>query len=94
MTGEQQGILDKYWDEFADVALRGHKPNDDLTYERRIWFAGVVAVMNHITRVQDIDAVVGYVGELVRDMDNVAKREMATASDPNKPDPDVCYDGS
>lgn len=94
MTEQQQGILDKYWEEFASVALKGPTKNDDLTYERRIWFAGVVAVMNHVTKVQDIDALVGYVGELVRDMDAVAKREMAAADAEGKPDPEICYDGS
>lgn len=98
MTDEQMGILDKYWDQFKGDALAGAKPDNDLTYERRIWFAGVVAVMAHITQVRDIDAVVGYVGELARDLDVISKREIAAGADgkqePEKPDPDVCYDGS
>lgn len=92
-------MLDKYWSQFAAEALRGVKPDDDLTYERRVWFAGVVAVMAHVTQVQDIDAVLGRVSEVAQALDIVAKREIAAGADgkgtdPKKPDADVCYDGS
>lgn len=96
MTDKQQTMLDTYWEQFKGDALKGAKPDNDLTYERRIWFAGVVAVMTHVAQVRDIDAVVGRVGELARELDVIAKREIEAGVDGKgqKPGPDVCYDGS
>lgn len=95
------GILDGYWAQFVEAALKGKKqPGDDLSFERRIWFAGVVAVIAHVTQTQDIDAVIGRLGEIVHDMDLIAKREREAGAvqpgeqQPDKVDPDVCYDGS
>jgi len=96
-------ILDNYWNTFKNEAFKDVDKNDDLSHERRIWFAGVVSVMSYVTEVQDIDMVVGRVGELVRELDEISKREIKAAKEEQeaqtsvryeKPDPTVCYDGS
>jgi hypothetical protein len=94
-------ILDNYWNTFKNEAFKDVDKNvDDLSHERRIWFAGAVSVMSYVTQVQDIDMVVGRVGELVRELDEISKREIENAKQAlvstkyEKPDPSVCYDGS
>jgi hypothetical protein len=88
-------VLDTYWNQFREQAFKEREDEHDYDYERRLWFAGVVAVVAHVAHAKDPDAMFGRLGEIVREVDAVQKHETAAReAAANKPDQEVCYDGT
>jgi len=84
--------IDEIWNDFASKAFPG-VPAADLLAERGIVLGGIIGTISYITAVQDPDAMMGRIGEVIKAMQETADVELKSLKDARKDLP-ACYDGS